>query len=40
MIHMRFVVYKEIVTEEKKKKMRKNFIQSEINEYDHDKGRK
>ena len=37
MIHLRFVVQKEIVIEEtKKKKIRKNFIQGEINEYDHD----
>ena len=41
MIHVRFVVSKKIVIEEKKiKKIRKNFIQGEINEYDHDKGRK
>ena len=40
-IHVRFVVWKEIVIEEKKKKkIGKNFIQGEINEYDHDKGRK
>ena len=39
MIHMRFVVEKKVVIEEKKKK-RKKFIQGEINEYNHDKGRK
>ena len=40
MILVRFLVLKERVIEEKKEKNKKNFIQGEINEHDHDKGRK